>query len=219
MTGGTSGYFRVNVLSFQNHILIILMGPALFCGYKMSTHLHALCTQHKGCRNASSICDSPCCNHRNAHCIRNLRHQNHCGGLPDMSAGFTAFRHNRICTAAFHSLCVGNGSDYRYDLHTCFLPHFHVLFRVAGTSGNHRNLFLYNNFCNLICVWTHQHNINAKWLVSKLLYLLYLLAYPLSRGTCSTDQAKSASLRNSCCQVVFCHPCHASLNDGIFNSK
>ena len=50
-------------------------------------------------------------------------------------------------------------------------------------------------------------------------YLLYLFPYPFSWSIGCSDQSKSPCLRYSRSQMIFCNPCHASLYNGIFNSK
>ena len=193
MTGGTTGYLCVNVLCFQYHIFVILMCPALCGCHKMSSHLNGFCTKHEGCCNPSSVCDSTSCNNRNVHCIYDLRHQNHCGCLTDMTAGFTSFCHYSIRSASLHSLCVSHRSNNRNDLYSCFFPHFHVFLRVSCTGCNHWNFFFHNYLCNLICIWTHQHNIHTKRFIGQFFYLPYLLTNPVCRSACGSNQPQPAS--------------------------
>ena len=219
MSGRTSRNPGINIPCFQNTVLVIFMYLCFFCCNKAGSQLNSLRSQHEYRCNTSSICNPTSCNNRNLNCIRNLWNKNHRCIFSDMASCLRSLCNNSICSAPFHSLCEGNRCNYRNHFHSGCFPHFHIFFRRSCTGCHHRHSFFNNYFCYFICMRTHQHNIHTKRLLRKLFYLLYLFPYPFSRSICCPDQTKSPCLRYSHSQMIFCNPCHASLYNGIFNSK
>ena len=192
MTGGSSGYSGINVFGTNDHVFIVLM-YLRFCRYdKMCSHLHTSGAQHKGRCNASAITDSSGCNHRDLHGIHHLWYQRHGSAFAHMAAGFTAFCNHRIGTCPLHSLCHGHRSHNRNHFYSGFFPHLHIFFRTSGTGGHHLHAFFHNDFCHIICIRTHEHNVHTKWFVCQFLRLLNLFSDPVRRCTGCTDQPKPA---------------------------
>ena len=194
MSCASSGYSGINVLRFDDRIFIIFMYDRFFGRNKMGSHLYGFCSQHKCCRNSSSICDSSGCDYRNLHCVYNLWNQYHSRIFSDVSSGFTSFRNNCICPAPFHSSCKCNGCNHRNDFNSCFFPHFHIFFRASGACRYNLYAFLRYYFCHVLCIRTHQHDIYSKWFISQLFCFSDLFTYPLSRGACSPDEPKPAGI-------------------------
>ena len=160
-----SGNCRIDILSLNQPLLVILMDNGFLCHDKARADLYGFCTQHKGGCDSPSVADSPGSNYRDGHGIRNLRNQRHGRGFADMTAGFRSFGYNRIRPIFFHSSCQCHGSHYRNNLNPCCLPHLHIFFRVSGSCGHHFNSFFDNHLCHVIGIGTHQHYIYAKRLI------------------------------------------------------
>ena len=218
MSCGSSCYFGINILRFDDSFFVILMYLGFICYNKMCSHLDAFCSQHECRSNSSSIGNSSGCNNRNTDCIYNLWNKYHRCTLADMSAGFTTFCYQCIRTTAFHSFCQGHRSNDRNNLYAGFLPHLHVFLRITRTGGNNLYAFFGNHLCNFICIRTHQHDVDTEWFVCQFFCLAYLISYPVCRSTCCTDESQSAGFGYTCCQMVFCHPGHTALKDRVFNS-
>ena len=184
----------------------------------MGAHLHSLCAQHECRRHSASVRDPACGDHRNAYRVHDLRYQYHGGILTNMPACLAAFRYKSICSAALHTFGEGDRSNHGNHFYSRIFPHFHVFLRIAGSGRHHFDAFFYDNLCYLISVRTHKHDVYAKWLICQLLCFTNLLSYPVSRRTRGSDKAKAASVRHTCRQMIFGNPCHAALNDRIFDS-
>ena len=88
MSVGSSCYRRIDVLCFNDSLLIIFMNDGFLCDNKSCSHLDCLSAQHESRRDSSSITDAACCNDRDGYRINDLRNESHGGRLTDMSAGF-----------------------------------------------------------------------------------------------------------------------------------
>ena len=192
MSGRSSRDTGINILRPDDSFFIIVMYLRLIRYYEMRSHLYPFCSQHKCCRNSSSVCDPSCRNDRNLNCICNLRYQYHRCILSDVSSRFTAFCHQSICSAAFHTFCKGHRSNHRNDFYSCFFPHLHVFLRISRTGRNDFYAFFHDDFRHLIRIRAHQHNIDSKWFICQFLCFAYLFSHPLGRCTCSSDQTESS---------------------------
>ena len=218
MSCGSSCYFGINILRFDDSFFVILMYLGFICNDKMCSHLNTFCSQHKCGGDSSSVCNSSGSNNRNIDCIHDLRNKHHRCTLADMSAGFTSFCYQGICPAAFHSLRQGYRSNNRNNLYSGFFPHLHVFLRITCTGGHNFYTFFNDYLCDLICIRTHQHDVDTERFVCQFFCLAYLISYPVCRSTCCTDESQSAGFRYTCCQMIFCYPGHTALDDRVFNS-
>ena len=94
MSRTSACYTAVDVFCFKNTVLIIFMDHRFLRCCKNSSHLDSSGSQHKCCCHTSAVCNSARCDHRDIHCIDNLRNQYHCSKLSDMSSG--------LCIACFY---------------------------------------------------------------------------------------------------------------------
>ena len=219
MTCGTAGYSCVDIPGFQKELFVILMYVTFLCCHKSGSHLYGFCTQHKGCRDPTTVCNSTCCNYRDLYCIHDLRYQRHSGCLTDMSAGLGSLCYHCICATALHSSCKSYRCNNRDHLYSGSFPCFHVFFRASGTGCYYLDPFFYYDLRNLIGTWTHQHDVYTKSLICQFFRLTDLLTHPLCRCVCRCDQSQAACLGYCCRNVMICHPGHTALDDGIFNTK
>ena len=136
-----------------------------------------------------------------------------------MTAGFTAFCDDSISPAALHPFRQGRGSHHRNHFYSGIFPELHVFFRISGSCCHHRYFFLGNDLCHLCGIRAHEHNVDTEGLSGQLPDLVDLLPHPGSRSVGSPDDAKAPGLGDSRRQMVFCHPGHSALDDGVFGSK
>ena len=148
MSGASSCYTTVDVFCFDDAVFIIFMDHRFFGCCKNGSHLDSFCAKHECCCHSSAICDTACCDHRNLHCVNDLRNQYHCGKLSDMTACLTAFGNDRICTAAFHTFCKCYGCNDRDNFDSGCFPVCHVFLRASGSCGNDFDAFLHDNLSN-----------------------------------------------------------------------
>ena len=195
------------------------MSPAFFCGDESSSNLYSFCPKHKRSCHTSSVSNSSCCNDWNVYGVRHLGNKNHCCRFSNMSSCFCSFCNHSVSTTPLHSFCKSYRSNNRNHLYSGFLPHSHILFRISCSCCNSLYSFFRNNFSNFICIWAHQHNVYAKRFLCSLFYFPNLLSYPFCRSAGCANQSKSSCFGYSCRQMIFCHPCHTALDNGIFNSK
>ena len=218
MSRTSACYTAVDVFCFKNTVLIIFMDHRLLRCCKNSSHLDSSGSQHKCCRHTSAICNTTRCDHRDIHCIDNLRNQYHCGKLSDMSSGLCTLGNDCICTAALHTFCKCYRSNDRNDLHSGCFPVCHVFFRTSCTCCHYFDVLFQDYLCNLVCFRIHQHDVHTKWFVSQLFCLADLFSYPLCRCTACGDQPKATRIGYGCCQMIVCNPGHTALDHRILNS-
>ena len=186
--------------------------------HEVSSHLYTLGAKHKCRRDSSSIGNTARCDDRDIHCIYDLRYKYHCRILTDVSARLCTLCNKCIGSASLHTLCKRNRCDDRDNLDSGFFPHLHVFLRRTRACRNDFHAFLHDNFCHIVRVRTHEHDIHSKWLVSEFLRLSDLFTHPVSRRTRSTDQSQAAGFGYGGCKMILSNPGHSSLNDRIFNS-
>ena len=136
-----------------------------------------------------------------------------------MTAGFHAFCHNSVSSAPLHHLSHCYTGNHRHDLYSRFLERLHIFGRVARTCSDHLDSFLDHYLHHIRGIGIHQHDIDTYGLICQGFCLSDLFSYHLcGRGSCSND-TESACFRDSCRKMMFCHPCHTTLNNGIFYLK
>ena len=112
----------------------------------------------------------------------------------NVPAGFRTLRHKSVGPAALHTFCQCNGSNNRYNLYSRFLPHLHIFFRVSGACCNNFHALFHNNFCHVVRIRTHKHNIYSKRLICQFPCLPDLFAYPVRRSACSSNKSKPTGI-------------------------
>ena len=208
----------INILGLDNALLIILMYNGFFGNHEPGSHLDCLSTQHKGRGYSSSVSDTACRDNRNGNSVRYLGNQRHGGLLSYMAAGLHALSHHCVRPVLLHTAGQGHACYHRNHLNACCLPHFHIFFGVSGTGGNHLDAFLHNHLCHILRMGAQQHDIDAKRLICQLPGLADLVAHHFPRCIGTANQSETTCFGYGCCQVVFCYPGHAALNNRIFNS-
>ena len=148
MTGTSSCNTAVDIFCFKNAVFIVFMNHRFFGCSKNSSHLDSLCAKHKCRRHSSAVCNAAGCNHRNIHCICDLRNQHHRSKFSDMSACFASFRNDCICATAFHTFCKCYRCYDRNHFNSGCFPVCHVFFRASGSCGHDFHAFLHDNLSN-----------------------------------------------------------------------
>ena len=193
------------------------MYVTFLCCHKSGSHLYGFCTQHKGCRDPTTVCNSTCCNYRDL-----LLASTTCGTSaivvvspicpPDSVPATTA-------SAPQRSILLARATDATTGI-TLYLRQLSMLpciFRASGTGCYYLDPFFYYDLRNLIGTWTHQHDVYTKKVLSVSFFALTdLLTHPLCRCVCCYDQSQAACLGYCCRNVMICHPGHTALDDGIF---
>ena len=214
-----AGDLRINILSRNHFLFIIIMYGALFCHQETGTDLYCFRSQHRSCRKTSAVRNTTRGNYGNTYCIHYLRHQRHRRRLADMPAGFHSFRDHCIRTGTLHHLCKCHTGYYRNHTNSRFLPHSHIFSRISGAGGHHLNTFFHNHLRNGIRFRIHQHYIYAKGFIRQLLRFLHLFAHKVRRCAACTDNTQRARLRCSRRQMVLCDPGHTALQDRILDPQ
>ena len=217
MTQTFAGGDSVDVLCFEDLILVVLMNGTLLGNQEAGTALYAASTQHEGCCDSSAVCNAAGSQNRNLNCVAYLWNQGHGGQLTDVSAGFAALCDNCKGAASLHQSCHSGGCNDRNHLDACLHPFLHVFARVACTGNNDRNFFLNDQVGYLIGKRAHQHDVDAERLVGQLACLVNLLTQP--RGVCvhRCDDAQSTGIADCCSKRCIRNPGHTALKDWIFD--
>jgi len=217
MSGRHSRDHGIDILCLDDLILIIFMDNRFLRCYEPGSHLDSLSSQHEGRCHSSAIGDTSGRDHRDRHRIHHLRHQCHgCGGT-DMSAALHAFRHYGVCSCPLHHLRHSYTCHHRDDLHSGIFPQLHEFSGVSRTCRYRLYSFFHNDLRYFFCVGIEQHDIHAEGLVGQLFAFTDFLPDDLRRSGSGTDDTKASGIRYRCRQLMFRHPCHASLENGIFD--
>ena len=168
------------------------MNLALLCGKESCSYLYALCAEHKAGGNSSAVCDTACGDNGDGYSVNYLRNKAHSGIFAYVTARFCTLCDYCGRTASFHSLCECNTGYYGDNLDTCVVPRLHKLAGVARTGRYHRNLFIYNKLCKILCVGAHKHYINAEGLICQRLCPSYLISQIVDRSRTACDYTYSA---------------------------
>ena len=219
MTGGPACDAGVDVPGLQHLLLIIRMHLALGGGHKTGAHLHALRAQHQGRRHASAVGDTACGDDRNAQCVYDLRNERHGGQLTDVAAAFHTLCDNRICTCALHALCQCNRSNDRHNLNACVLPVRDILARIACAGGQHFDLLVNGQLCQIVRIRGEQHDVHTERLVRDGTRLMDLLTDVIDRSRAARDNSQTACLGNRSSQMVLRDPRHSALHDRVFDTE
>ena len=155
MSVGSSCYRGIDVLCFNDSLLIIFMNDGFLCDNKSCSHLDCLSAQHEGRRDSSSIADAACRDDRDRYRVNDLRNESHGGRLTDMSAGFGSLCNDSISAAALHKLRKSHRSNDRDHDDSCFLPHLHVLCRISGSCRNDLHALFNNHLRHIIRIRAH----------------------------------------------------------------
>ena len=219
MAMASSGYSGINILGLDNSLLVVLMDDGLFRHNKPRSHLNRLCAQHESCGHSSAVGNSAGCDHRDLHRVHNLGYQSHGGSFADVAAGLRSLSHHGVSAGLFHHLGQSHAGNHRDYLDSRGFPHVHVFTRVSGSCGDDFYAFLHNHLRHVIRIRTHEHYVDTKWLARPLFCLADIIPDHISGSIGTANQAKSACLGHSRCQMIFRHPGHTALDDGIFNTK
>ena len=217
MAQAFAGRDGVDVFGLEDLVLVILVNGALLGDQEAGTALYTAGAQHQCRRDASAVGDAARRQNRDVDRIADLRNQGHGGQLADVAAGLTALGDDCEGAASFHQFCHGGGSNYRDNLDARSDPFLHVLARIARASDDDRNLLLDDKIGNLVSKGAHQHDVDAKSLVSELAGLVDFLAQPVSVGIHRCDDAQSSGVADRCRQRSVGDPGHAALEDGVLN--
>ena len=215
----SSSHLRIDILCFQDTILVLVMDHTLISYTKTCTHLNGLCTQHECSRHSTAIPNTSGCDHRNLYCINHLWNQRHGCCLTDVSTGFSSLCNNCVCAHTLHPFCESYRCNYRDHLDTCSFPLCHIFLRVSCSGRNRCDLLLCHKLCDIFCKRTHQHDIYTKRLVRQFSCLVDVISDHICRCISCTDEAEPACVGYCSCQVRFSNPGHTTLNDRFFNSQ
>ena len=130
-----------------------------------------------------------------------------------------------------HSSAIGDtsGRDHRdrhrihhlrHQCHGCggtIFPQLHEFSGVSRTCRYRLYSFFHNDLRYFFCVGIEQHDIHAEGLVGQLFAFADFLPDDLRRSGSGTDDTKASGIRYRCRQLMFRHPCHAALENGIFD--
>ncbi len=219
MAASATGNDGVGVLRGNDLFLVGLVDAAFVCGKEARSHLNAFSAQSNGGSEPAPIGDAACGDNGDGNRIAHRGNKRHGGKLADVTAGLAALGHNGVRTAALHALGKGGGSHHGDNRDACFLPHVHVIARVAGARGNHGNLHLGSELGQFRGLRVHQHDVQAEGLVRQLPGQLDLGADPFHRGGPAGDDAQSAGFANRSRQLGIGNPCHAPLDNRLLNTQ
>ena len=219
MTGRTTGNNGRNVGSLEDELLVLIRNIALVGCEEHGAALYAFGAEHHGSCHAAAVCNAACGDDRNAQCIYDLRNERHGGQLTDVAAAFHTLCDNRICTCALHTLCQCNRSNDRHNLNACVLPVRDILARIACAGGQHFDLLVDGQLCQIVRIRGEQHDVHTERLVRDGTRLMDLLTDVIDRSCAARDNAQTACLGNRSSQMVLRDPRHRALHDWVFDTE
>ena len=192
MTESLTRHDGCRIAGGDDLIFVGLADATFVCHEEASSALHALCSEHEGCRHTSTVSDTTGCQHRDLHCVYHLRDQSHCVQLSDVTTRLAAFSHYGARTDSLHQDGECRGCDNWYDLDACFQPSFHVFRWIARTCSDDIHFLFDNHFRNLLRKWALQHDVDTERFFRHCLALAYFFSDVFCVGVHGGDESQTS---------------------------
>ena len=153
------------------------------------------------------------------HGVDDLRDKRHGGGVSHVSAAFAAFGDHSGGAGALNDTGKPHGRDDGNDLDTSLVPGLHVLHGVAGARHDHGHVLFDDNLGDLICKRAHEHDVHAEGLACFGAERLDFGTEPRGVRVHRGYDAKAACFGYCRCEGGVGDPCHAALEDGLFDAQ
>ena len=131
-----------------------------------------------------------------------------------MAAGLGALGDNAVHTPVRQPLGQGHGGDHGEHLAAGCFPHGYVFAGVAGTGGDHGDVFFRHDPGHLGGLGVHEHDVDAEGFVGPLPADVDLLAEDVGGHAAGADKTQSTGVGYSGGKLAGGDVGHAALDNG-----